>query len=242
MSDKPKNEIRSLRFEAVTYNHEGGSSVFENVDFDFPMNDWVWIKAELGYGRSTLLQLLAALQVPQTGRYLINDDDITEMSFEEFLPYRLAIGYGFDIGGVIHNKTLIENLTLPLLYHKICSPEEAHQRAWEYMNCLGVDKYKDHRPAAVSGSVRKVICLIRSIIMHPQVLILDDPTVGLNLDTRDAFLALMKQLRGKGHMQHIFMSSFDEQWMSQVEAKTVWIESKQLWLQDKSLDKKVVGL
>ncbi|MGE0631806.1 MAG: ATP-binding cassette domain-containing protein [Pseudobdellovibrionaceae bacterium] len=235
-------EIRSLRFEGVSFSHEGTVGIFENVDFDFPMNNFVWVKSEAGYGRSTLLQILAALKMPHSGRYLINEEEINEMSFEEFLPYRMSIGYGFDLGGVIHNKTLLENLTLPLLYHKVCSQAEAEKRAWEYMNWLGIDKHKNLRPSSVSGGVRKLTCLIRSLIMHPQVLIMDDPTVGLDPETKSGFMALIQQLRGKGHLKHVFMSSFDEQWMSQVEAKTIYIESKQLWVTEPQSGKKAVGL
>ncbi len=133
-------KIDSLKFEGVTFTHDGQDPIVQNVDFDFPMNEILWVKAEEGMGKSSLLQVLAGLQIPQSGKYLINGENAMEMSFEEFLPYRLSIGYSFDYGGLINNKTIYENLMLPLLYHKVVSPQEAHERIQGLMKEFGAEK------------------------------------------------------------------------------------------------------
>ena len=121
-------KINSLKFEGLEFGYPEQDLIFENVDFDFPLNQFVWVKAGYGSGRSTLLQLIAGLQQSTKGKYLINDQNVSEMSFEEFLPYRMNIGYGFDFGGLINNRTLLENLTLPLEYHKTCTRVQAEDR------------------------------------------------------------------------------------------------------------------
>ena len=126
-------KIESLKFEGVSFSHEGQEIIVQNVEFDFPMNEILWVKAEEGAGKSSLLQVLAGLQIPQSGKYLINGENVVEMSFEEFLPYRLKIGYSFDYGGLINNRSLFDNLVLPLLYHKIGTPEEAKSRVDKLM-------------------------------------------------------------------------------------------------------------
>jgi ABC-type multidrug transport system fused ATPase/permease subunit len=82
-------KIESLKFEGVSFAHEGQDPVIQNVEFDFPVNEILWVKAEEGAGKSSLLQILGGLQIPQSGQYLINGQNVCEMSFEEFLPYRL---------------------------------------------------------------------------------------------------------------------------------------------------------
>jgi ABC-type ATPase involved in cell division len=240
MGSNPK--IEKLRFENLSFKPEGQDAIFENVDFDFPMNQLVWVKAEHGSGRSTLLQLLAALQMPTRGNYFINEQNVAEMSFEEFLPYRLAIGYGFDMGGLIHNRTLFENLMLPLNYHKLLSPEEATERVTKYLKDFGLWKYKDQRPSFISGGSKKLACLIRAVIMHPQMVLLDDPTVGVPQETSLKFFDLLEKLKKDGELKHIFISSFDDKFMGSIEHTEIFIEGGLLHVMAEMPEKKVVSL
>lgn len=132
-SIKHEIQIDSLKFEGLTYQHEGHDATFSQTDFEFPTGQIVWLDSSEGGGKSTLLQLLGGLVIPQRGRYLINDQNVTEMSFEEFLPYRLAIGFSFDYGGLINNRTLFDNLMLPLMYHKLLSAEESKERVMGFI-------------------------------------------------------------------------------------------------------------
>lgn len=234
--------IHSIKFEGVSFHYESEGFIFENVDFEFPLQKITWVKAESGSGRSTLLQLLAGLQVPSKGRYLINDENVSDMSFEEFLPYRLQIGYGFDFGGLINNRTLYENVVLPLLYHKILSPAEAKQRVTHYFERLGMSKYKDQRPSSVPGGTRKLTCLVRALITHPQILLLDDPSVGLSQDTALKYLDLIQELRQQGHLQHVYLSSFDDKFMSLIEHEEIFIDQGLIHRHFVEGEKKVVHL
>lgn len=221
-------DIEKLSFENISFGFDGGHRIFEACDFEFPMNEVVWVKAESGAGRSTLIQLLGVLQMPQQGAYRINGENICEMSFEEFLPYRLNIGFGFDQGGVIHNRTIFENLMLPLLYHKIGSPVEAMERVDAMLEHMGILKHRDQRPSLVPGSVRKMTCLLRALVMHPQMVLLDDPSAGLGQDVALKYFDLVKKLRDDGTVKHLFISSYDEKLMSLLDYKEVFIDSGML--------------
>lgn len=236
------SKIQNIRFENLTFRHESQDALFMNVEFDFPMNQIVWIKAMSGSGRSTLLQLLAGLQMPDSGQLLLNSNNVADMSFEEFLPYRMSIGYSFDFGGLLSNKTLLENLTLPLLYHKILDFKEANEKAEEYLQYFDVLKYKDQRPAHIPGGVRKLGVLIRSLIMNPQMLLLDDPSVGLSQQNVYKFADLIHKLRDQGFLSHIFMSSFDDHFMNLFDHQIVHIDNGQLYLETVDPTKKVVHL
>jgi ABC-type multidrug transport system ATPase subunit len=170
------------------------------------------------------MQILAGLVLPTSGKYLVNGLDIAEMSFEEFLPYRLAIGYGFDHGGLLHNRTMQENLMLPLLYHKILGFKKAEARVHEYMDLLNIIKYKDIRPSHVSGGTRKLVCLIRALILHPHLLLLDEPTVGLSQETSLKFFDLVEKIRQQGFLKSVFVSTHDDKTMSVVPHKKIFIE------------------
>src|SRR5690606_33550704 len=122
---------------------------------EIPLGKNIFVTGKPGGGQSTLLKLIAVLVQPQSGSFFINDHDTTEMSFEEFLPIRLKIGYSFDYGGLFANRTLRENLMLPLLYHKICSESEAAERAQAFAEEFFFSSQEHQRPAMVSGGLRK---------------------------------------------------------------------------------------
>ncbi|KHD87057.1 MAG: ABC transporter ATP-binding protein [Bdellovibrio sp. ArHS] len=235
-------KIESLKFEGVTFTHDGQDPIVQNVDFDFPMNEILWVKAEEGAGKSSLLQILAGLQIPQSGKYLINGENVCDMSFEEFLPYRLQIGYSFDYGGLINNRSLFDNLMLPLLYHKVVSPEEAKARVEDLLKEFGVEKFASERPAHVPGRIRKLTCLLRALVMRPQILLLDDPSVGLGQDSVYAFVDHVHRLRKEGHCNHVFISSYDEKFMNLFAYQIIHLDEGQLYFQAVDPEKRVVHL
>ncbi|MEN0057942.1 MAG: ATP-binding cassette domain-containing protein [Bdellovibrio sp.] len=235
-------KIESLKFEGVSFTYEGHDPIMRNVDFDFPLNEIIWLKAEEGSGKSSLLQVLAGLQVPQSGQYLINGENVADMSFEDFLPYRLQIGYSFDYGGLISNRTLMENLTLPLLYHKILTHDEAQERVVEIMKEFGIEKFAEERPAHVPGRVRKLTCLVRALVMRPQILLLDDPSVGLGQDSLHVFADHLHKMRDEGYFPHVFISSYDEKFMNLFAYQILHLDEGQLYYQPVSPDKRVVHL
>lgn len=235
-------KIESLKFEGVSFAHEGQDPVVQNVEFDFPMNEILWVKAEEGAGKSSLLQILGGLQIPQSGQYLVNGNNVCDMSFEEFLPYRLEIGYSFDYGGLINNRTLFDNVILPLLYHKVLSPEAAKARVVEMFEKFDLMKFANERPAHVPGRVRKLTCLLRSLVMQPQMLLLDDPSVGLGQDSVYTFVDYIHQLRKEGCLNHIFISSYDEKFMSLMNYQIVHLDDGQLYFQTVDPEKRVVHL
>ncbi|MNK01110.1 ABC transporter ATP-binding protein YtrE [compost metagenome] len=235
-------KIESLKFEGVSFSHDGQDAVIKNVEFDFPMNQILWVKAEEGAGKSSLLQIIAGLQVPQSGQYLINGENVVDMSFEEFLPFRLQMGYSFDYGGLINNRTLFDNLMLPLLYHKVLKQEEAKARVEEMFKLFDVQKYAEERPAHVPGRVRKLACVMRSLIMHPQILLLDDPSVGIGQDSTYAFADYVHKLRKEGTLNHVFISSYDDKFMSLFDYQIIHLDEGQLYFQAVDPEKRVVHL
>lgn len=230
-------KIYKLRFEGVTFQHDNQDPILQHSDFDFPSEETVLIKSEQGAGKSTLLQILAGLIVPQSGKYLINDENVMDMSFEEFLPYRLAIGYTFDYGGLINNRTVFENLMLPLLYHKLIDPSEAERNVKDLIKRFDLEKFKDERPAHIPGRVRKIACLLRSLVTDPQVLLLDDPSVGLGQDISLRFLDLIETHKKTKGLKHIFITSYDEKFMSLISHKVVHLDNGFLYHHEEDVKK-----
>jgi len=244
-------QVKSLHFEKLTFHYEGQEPLLKNVDFEFPVSkkeaqdnatvcrmpyksgaassQVVVIRSAQGAGSSTVMQILAGLLTPTLGSYLINGVPVENMSFEEFLPFRLRMGYGFDTGGLLSNRTLFENLVLPLNYHKICSPQDAERRVLALMERFQLIDFKDLRIAYVSASLRKMTVFIRSIIMDPEILFLDDPNIRISKEAQQMYAELLRELINHGSLHTIFLASFDESFFSYFDYTTIYLEEKQLF-------------
>jgi phospholipid/cholesterol/gamma-HCH transport system ATP-binding protein len=237
-----RNPIQGLRFDQLTIKFPDQEPLLNRCDFDFPMREVLWVKSSEGAGKSSLLQILAGLENPNGGRFWINQVDVTEMSFEEFLPYRLNIGYSFDYGGLISNRSLYDNLMLPLVYHHLVSPTNAKQRVLELLKKFDISKMAQERPAHVPGRVRKLTCLLRAIVTEPELLLLDDPSVGLGFDTVQTFVEHLDELRQRGTCKHIIISSYDEKFLGLLPHRVLHLEGQSLYLENADITKKVVHL
>ncbi len=227
--------IKSIEFKEVSFSFENQDLILDKASIVIPIGETISLRGDRGSGRSTLLQLLAGLQMPTLGHIDFNGINVTDMSFEEFLPYRLKIGYTFDLGGLISNRTLYDNLILPLDYHSICPANEAKDRVNYYIDKFGLQKSKDMRPANVSGGVRKLTCLIRSLLLEPEILLLDDLTVGLSKPQVELFCSCLVDLRKQNKTHTVIFSSYDEAFVRQIETASIYFESGQIYLHQTEL-------
>lgn len=202
-----RESLTHFALDNVTFAYEQSAPIFENISFEMPKSRAVWVRSPGGRGKSTLLRLLAGLAVPTEGKVLINGQNTTDMSFEQFLGYRLSMGYGFDMGGLLNNKSIFENLILPLQYHKIVPEEEAVERVTQAMEMFGISTSRDLRPFAVSGSQRKLSCILRAFMHWPQVVFLDDPVTGLKEDNLNDLIYYVEESFATRGLKQVFFTS-----------------------------------
>lgn len=217
-------DIQALKFEALSFAYQEGSAVFRDLSVELPLNSNIFVTGSPGSGQSTFLKILAVLVQPQTGSYFINGQDATQMSFEEFLPIRMQIGYSFDYGGLFANRTLHDNLTLPLLYHNVCSADEADEQVREMAVYFDFERQANQRPAMVSGGLRKLICVLRAFILRPQMAVLDDPFTGIGMDASRKLVRLIQERKEMGELKHVFLTSRDDVWPHWIGCDSLFID------------------
>lgn len=218
-----RKNIQSLSLDNISFAFEDGAPIFENISFAMPKAKAVWIRSPGGRGKSTLLKILAGLLTPQMGHYLINGEAANEMSFEDFLSYRMNMGYGFDMGGLLNNKTISENLSLPLLYHKMLPPDEALERVEQVIDLFGMQQVKDQRPFSVPGSQRKLTCVLRAFMHWPQVVFLDDPLTGLKQDNLNDLILYVEESFAQRGLKQIFFTSERAEFAQKFQAEELLI-------------------
>lgn len=222
--------ISQIELRGIGLNYRSGDEsphsskekvVFENLSYNFGLDDNYLIDGTMGSGRSSIMKVLAGLLIPGQGSYFINNEDVLLMSFEEFLPYRLHIGYSFDYGGLLANRTLKDNLLIPLLYHKLVSSGEAEKRAKKLLETFKIMGHENQRPASVSGAMRKATVVARSFILNPEMLIMDDPFVGLDDEQGKNIVELISEHRKLHGLRHVFYSTRYERFVKLLGGKSI---------------------
>lgn len=223
LSSAIHSTIESIELKNVTFSYSHQKPVFENLSLELPVGQNILIRGEPGEGTSTFLKLLAVVHQPQAGQVLINGLDTSQMSFEEFLPHRMQIGYTFDYGGLFANRSLLDNLTLPLLYHNTFSFEESRERATDLASHFGFAKKLSEKPAAVTGGLRKLVSVLRTLMMNPQMLVMDDPFMGVDPQNVARLITLLNARRERGEIKHLFLTSRDTNWPKQLGCEVMTI-------------------
>lgn len=223
--------IDRLKFEGMSFGF-GQGVLLEEVTICLPMGEIVWLSGAGGSGKSSLLRLMAGLVQPSSGRYYLNSKNVLEMSFDEFLPIRLKIGFSMNEGGLLNNRTLKENIELPTMYHR------KEDRKWSdyLMNQFGITSFMNERPALVRGALRKVTCLARALVLKPEVLLLDRPTDGIDKSSAEALARIIHAGKMEGWLRHVFIATDDLKWMNEFQFCTVKIKDKKVFCDDSKQD------
>lgn len=225
-----RHKIQSVELRDLDFRYSAGSSILDQVSMVLPMKSIVHVTGPSGHGQATLLKVLALLAEPSCGQILINGANACELSFEEFLPWRLEIGYTFESGGLLANRTLEDNLLLPHLYHNFSDPDQVREEIQIVAKRFQFDRVLDRRPALVSGGLRKLVTILRAILSRPSFLIMDDPFSGLDPETARTLEKLIFEFREKSEIETVYFTSRDETWPSRLGAESLWVEDGKLSL------------
>ena len=225
---KKITHIESLEFKQVDFFYNPQDKVFDGMNFQFSKNEVLYLKGPRGSGKSTLMKLLLGLTTPISGDYLINGERVNEYGHEEFDQVRSKMGFSFDVGGLINNLTLYENFLLVLDYHNYKSRSDRAGYIVEMMKRFHLDEQKHLRPAFVSSSVRKAASLLRAFLLHPEVLILNDPTQGMSVEHIIPLVDLINEHKKNHNLKYVIISSDDVSLMEKLEGKSLNVTVKGL--------------
>lgn len=179
-----------------------GSDVFvhalRGVTIEFTEGESVAICGQSGSGKSTLMNLLGCLDRPSSGRYVLGDMDVSQLSDDELSDIRgQRIGFVFQNFNLIAQLSVLENLEVPLFYQGV-SRRDRRDKALELADAVGLGDRAHHRPSELSGGQQQRAAIARSLINDPLILLADEPTGNLDSATGEAILGLFDRLRDQG--------------------------------------------
>ncbi|WEK60346.1 MAG: ABC transporter ATP-binding protein [Candidatus Microbacterium colombiense] len=182
-----------------TYAQKGRTvKALTGVDLEIMPGEFVTIQGPTGGGKSTLLQLLGALDSPTSGSLLLNGAEIATASAKELGRIRAEeIGFVFQGFNLIPTLTAAENVDMALEPMRLDKAERA-RRVAEALAHVGLDDRGDHLPTELSGGQQQRVAIARAIVKRPRVLLADEPTGNLDESMRDEILALLQSLCAEG--------------------------------------------
>lgn len=171
------------------------------VSLDIPEGDFIAIMGSSGSGKSTMLNLMGALDRPTSGSYLLAGKDVATLNDDELSAIRNElIGFIFQSFHLIPQYTVLENILLPLQYRPngedISEKDEA--RAAYIADRVGLGDRLDHKPFQLSGGQQQRVAIARSLINDPQIIMADEPTGNLDSATGEEIMRLLKELNAEG--------------------------------------------
>ena len=171
------------------------------VTLDFPEGDFVAIMGASGSGKSTLLNLLGGLDRPTTGRYILDDVDVSKMTDAELSHVRnQKLGFIFQSYNLIAQYTVLENIELPLHYRPGYPPigPAEHKRCLDLAQKVGLGDRLDHRPFQLSGGQQQRVAIARALVNNPEIILADEPTGNLDSATSNEIMEMLRELNSEG--------------------------------------------
>ena len=173
----------------------GELEVVKGVDFSVEEGELVAIMGASGAGKSTLLQILGTLLSPDSGALQIGGQDVTSLSGKALAAFRNRhIGFVFQAHHLLPEFTAVENVMIPALIGGVGS-REAHRRAMELLDNVGLAERTSHKPSELSGGEQQRVAIARALIMSPDIIFADEPTGNLDSRTKEEIHRLLLDLR-----------------------------------------------
>ena len=193
--------VQNLRF-----GYPGHEPLLRKVNFHVLPGQILVICGLSGQGKSTLLRLLIGLEKPTGGSIRLLGRDISGLDVRDFNELKRSVGFVFQSPALISNKTIYENVALPLIYHNIGDEEEIRTRVDSALEMLLIKEFHHKYPASLSLGIQKRAAVARAMIMRPKLILMDEPTAGLDRISRGVLLALISNIRRINHVSMILVT------------------------------------
>ncbi len=192
-----------VKLESICKTYDSGEvkvHAVQNVNLEIQRGEFVAVMGSSGSGKSTLMNIIGCLDRPTSGRYLLDDIDVSHLTRNELAVIRNGkLGFVFQGFNLLSRTTALENVELPLYYGKgRYSLAQMRDRGLEVLDLVGLGNRADHHPSQLSGGQQQRVAIARALIQNPGVLLADEPTGNLDTRTSVEIMGLFQKLNDAG--------------------------------------------
>lgn len=172
--------------------------VLKNIAFEVEAGEYVAIMGPSGSGKSTLMNILGCLDLPSSGQYFLNGQDVSKLSDKELSDLRLKeIGFVFQSFQLLSRQSALENVELPLTYAGV-PKKERRERVIQALERVGLGDRLHFKPTQLSGGQKQRVAIARAMVNNPTILLADEPTGALDSKSGAQIMELFKKLNEEG--------------------------------------------
>ncbi len=212
-----------IEMSNITKSYQMGEQVvhaLRGVDMAIKTGEYVAIMGPSGSGKSTLMNMIGVLDVPNSGTYLLDGEDVSQLSSDDRARIRnKRIGFVFQQFNLLARTSALKQVSLPLMYSGVGRGERL-RLASEALAKVGLADRMDHRPDELSGGQQQRVAIARALVTHPSIILADEPTGALDSKTGDEIMELFSELNGQGMT---IITVTHESMVADRAHRTVWI-------------------
>lgn len=196
MADKRLVELENI---FKTYKQaDRNIEVLKGISLSIDSGEFIALQGPSGSGKSTLMHILGLLDRPSGGRYLLRQQDVSDLSDNVLSTIRnRTVGFIFQTFYLIPYVSAVENVMLPGLYSRTVARELRH-RAEQILDQLGLGDRMHFRPSQLSGGQQQRVAMARALVNDPQLLLADEPTGQLDSQTSGEIMRLIAEIHEQG--------------------------------------------
>lgn len=207
-----------IQFSQIYKSYRGGHHALQNVSFTIEAGELILIAGHSGAGKSTLLKLIAALERPTHGNIQVNQQSIERIK-SSAIPYlRRNIGMILQEQRFLFDRTVLENVQLPLLIIG-ASTHDAAKRARAALDKVGLLDRERANPITLSGGEQQRLAIARAIVNRPSILLADEPTANLDRESAVKIMEIFRQFNQVGVT--VLISTHDETLLEKLNPRTL---------------------
>jgi putative ABC transport system ATP-binding protein len=202
------------------------TEALRGVDVEIYSGEFISVMGPSGSGKSTLFNMIGALDSPTSGRVFIDEVDAAQLTAEELAFLRCQkIGYIFQSYNLIQYMTALENVTTPMAFGGV-STDEARNRGMRLLGLVGLEDRWSHRPIEMSGGQQQRVAIARSLANEPSVLLCDEPTANLDLNTGQEILDVLQSLNEEEKVT-VICATHDHRMLNMCD-RLMWVRDGQI--------------
>ena len=184
----------------------GDQRVLNGINLTVAEGETVAVLGRSGAGKSVLLKLMVGLQEPDSGAIRICGQPIRDLGPRDLNEVRKKIGFLFQQAALYDSLTVGENVDFPLARHSRLSDGDRQKKVRELLSDVGLEADVDKMPSQISGGMQKRVGLARALALDPEVLLLDEPTAGLDPISASEILGLISDMKAKRKLTSVVVT------------------------------------